>query len=395
VSHVLIVGASMGGLRTAEALRRTGFQGDITLLGEETEPPYNRPPLSKEFLQNPETKIHFNLNHETLQSSLLLGVKAITSNLRDSTVTCDNNETYSFDYLVAATGLRSRSLQFPNNPQGQRFSLRTMNDAEKLRAAIAPGKVVVILGAGFIGCEMAASLTKLGCKVHVIAPEAIPLALVLGDEFARVIQKNHENHGVIFHMGMSVTNLLGDSTVTGVELSDGSTLDTDIFIEAVGSLTNVEWLRDNDLDLSNGLLVDTGLHALTSKGALANVFAVGDIACFPYVERDLPARRIEHWNIPIEMAKRVAKDISYQESVDVADFDPQSAFRPLASFWSDQFDMHILSYGELHLANSSRLLEGDFDNEFIVGYYRDEELVGVAGLGMRGALNQYRTEISI
>lgn len=392
---MLIVGASMGGLRTAEALRRTGFEGTITLVGEETEYPYNRPPLSKEYLLNPETKIHFNLNSDTLNAEFLLGERARSSNLTEKTITTDKGVTHTFDYLVAATGLRSRSLTFDNNVQSNRFSLRTIRDTENLRAAISKNKKVVILGAGFIGCEMAATLTKLGCVVHIVAPESIPLALALGEDFARVIERHHEVQGVIFHMNSSVKDLIGESQIEGVILQDGHILECDILIEAVGSITNVEWLRDNDLDLTNGLLLDAGLHALTSKGSLSYVYGVGDIARFPYAKRDLPARRIEHWNIPIEMAKRVAKDICYQEGIQVEDFDPAVPFQPLASFWSDQFDLHILAYGELHLANSSRLLDGDYDNEFIVGYYRDDELVGVGGLGMRGALNKYRAEISI
>lgn len=385
----------MGGLRTAEALRRTGFEGSITLLGAETEYPYNRPPLSKEYLLNPDTKIHFNLNTESLKSDFILGTSAVSSDLKEQTVITDKGTTHSFDYLVAATGLSSRSLKFENNVEGNRFSLRTIRDTENLRRALAKNKKVVILGAGFIGCEMAASLTKLGCVVHVVAPESIPLALALGDDFARVIQRHHEAQGVTFHMNSSVKDLIGESQIEGVLLQDGRSIECDILIEAVGSITNVEWLSDNDLDLTNGLLLDSGLHALTSNGSLSNVFGVGDMARFPYAKRDLPARRIEHWNIPIEMAKRVAKDICFGEGIQVDDFDPNVPFQPLASFWSDQFDLHILAYGELHLAKSSRLLDGDYDNEFVVGYYRDDELVGVAGLGMRGVLNKYRAEISI
>ena len=385
----------MGGLRTAESLRRTGFEGEITLLGAESEFPYNRPPLSKEYLLNPETKIHFNLNHDTLQSEFVLGDAAVRANLKEQTVSTEQGKTFTFDYLVAATGLRSRSLKFENNLLTKRFSLRTMSDTEKLRTAISSGMKVAILGAGFIGCELAATLTKLGCSVHVIAPEAIPLALALGEDFARVIQRNHEAQGVTFHMNTSVKDLIGEDDIRGVLLGDGTTIDCDILIEAVGSMTNVEWLADNNLDLSNGLLLDHALHAVTPEGSLTHVYGVGDIARFPYAHRQLPARRIEHWNIPIEMAKRVAKDICFQEGLDVADYSPTEVFRPLASFWSDQFDMHILSYGELHLATSRKLLDGDFDGEFVVGYYRDDELVGVAGLGMRGVLNTYRAEISI
>lgn len=385
----------MGGLRTAEALRRTGFEGDITLLGDENEYPYNRPPLSKEYLLNPETKIHFNLNHETLQCRFALGEAALHSNLKEKTIKTNKNNVFSFDYLVAATGLRSRSLNFSNNIEKNRFSLRTIADTEKLRSSISKNSRVVILGAGFIGCEMAATLTKLGCKVDIVAPESIPLALALGDEFGRVIQKRHQAEGVTFHMNSSVKDLLGDDEIRGVQLSDDSILECDILIEAVGSIANVEWLSDNNLDLTNGLLVDTGLHAEVPEGTLSYVYGVGDIARFPYATRSLPPRRIEHWNIPIEMAKRVAKDICYQEGIEVADYNPNDAFRPLASFWSDQFDMHILSYGELHLAHSSKLLDGDFESEFVVGYYRDDELVGVAGLGMRGVLNSYRAEIAI
>ena len=399
MNRVLIVGASMGGLRTAESLRRSGFDGEITIVGAEKHLPYNRPPLSKALLAEDKEldSVAFKINTEELKADFILGNPAQSVDIENKEATLSSNEKLSYDFLVAATGLRSRKMDFQNLVESGRFSLRTYDDAKRIRSAVAPGKHVVILGAGFIGLELAATLRKLGCSVDVVAMETTPLAPIIGELFGKEIQKRHEAKGVHFHMNNSVKDLIGDSFVTGVILGDGKSLECDIFIEAVGSLPNTEWLEGSVLDKSNGVLTDKTLRAVNSDGrVIESFFAVGDIARFPYVNQQLPARRIEHWNIPIEGGKRVGREIANAANPgSVSDFNPTEQFNPLPSFWSDQYEMSILSYGEPKIADEVELIKGSLDGDFIFSYRRQGALVGAAGIGLRQELNKLRNEICL
>lgn len=389
----------MGGLRTAESLRRSGFTGEITLIGAEKHMPYNRPPLSKALLAEDKEldSVAFKINTEELKADFILGDPAQSVDIQNNEVVLSSNKKLSYNFLVAATGLRSRKMDFQNLVEFGRYSLRTYDDAKRIRSAVAPGKHVVILGAGFIGLELAATLKKLGCSVDVVAMEATPLAPIIGELFGKEIQIRHEVKGVRFHMNNSVKDLVGESFVTGVILGDGKSLECDIFIEAVGSLPNTEWLEGSGLDKSNGVLTDKTLRAVNIDGGLIeNFFVVGDIARFPYANQQLPARRIEHWNIPIEGGKRVGREIANAANAgSVNDFDPAEPFNPLPSFWSDQYEMSILSYGEPKIADEVELLEGSLDADFIFGYRRQGKLVGAAGIGLRRELNNLRNEICL
>ena len=395
----MIVGASMGGLRTAESLRRSGFDGEITIVGAEKHLPYNRPPLSKALLAEDKEldSVAFKINTEELKADFILGNPAQSVDIENKEATLSSNEKLSYDFLVAATGLRSRKMDFQNLVESGRFSLRTYDDAKRIRSSVATGKHVVILGAGFIGLELAATLRKLGCSVDVVAMETTPLAPIIGELFGKEIQKRHEAKGVHFHMNNSVKDLIGDSFVTGVILGDGKSLECDIFIEAVGSLPNTEWLEGSVLDKSNGVLTDKTLRAVNSDGkVIESFFAVGDIARFPYVNQQLPARRIEHWNIPIEGGKRVGREIANAANPgSVGDFNPTEQFNPLPSFWSDQYEMSILSYGEPKIADEIELIKGSLDTDFIFSYRRQGALVGATGIGLRQELNKLRNEICL
>ena len=395
----MIVGASMGGLRTAESLRRSGFTGEITLIGAEKHLPYNRPPLSKALLAEDKEldSVAFKINTDELKADFILGDPAQSVDMQNTEVVLSSNKKLSYNFLVAATGLRSRKIDFQNLVESGRFSLRTYDDAKRIRSAVAPGKHVVILGAGFIGLELAATLKKLGCSVDVVAMETTPLAPIIGELFGNEIQIRHEAKGVRFHMNNSVKDLIGESFVTGVILGDGKSLECDIFIEAVGSLPNTEWLEGSGLDKSNGVLTDKTLRAVNIDGGLIeNFFVVGDIARFPYANQQLPARRIEHWNIPIEGGKRVGREIANTANPgSVSDFNPAEHFNPLPSFWSDQYEMSILSYGEPKIADDVELLQGSLDANFIFSYRRQGKLVGAAGIGLRQELNKLRNEICL
>lgn len=396
--RTLIVGAGMGGLRTAESLRRYKYPGQIQILGDEWHMPYNRPPLSKELLAKDQdlTQVSFPIRHDDLNAEFSLGDSVQQLSLEQQSVTLQSGKKIEFDFLVAATGLRSRKLVFANNLQSGRFALRTFDDAKAIRQAVGSGKDVVILGTGFIGLEVAATLNGLGCRVKIVAMEDIPLGLTLGESFGKEIRRRHETKGIEFYLNNRVTDLVGDRTITHVKLVDGQTLACDIFIEAIGSEANVEWLEGNELDLSDGLLTDSSLRAVKNNGtSVSNVYAVGDIARYPNLRFELPPRRIEHWNIPLESSKRTAREIVHQILPgSIVGFESESGFDPMPTFWSDQFDISILSFGDLRLADENRLLEGSLDGEFAFGYYKNEALVAVAGVGMKSTIHSLRKEIA-
>ena len=392
---VVIVGASMGGLRVAEALRRFGYSGPITAIGEEKYAPYNRPPLSKEVLaaQVSHEAVAFPQRAATADVNWVLGTRVVTANLEHQTVIDSNGMVHPYSDLIIATGLRPRRLQLPNGELAGRHAVRTLDDAMALRADLRPGARVVIMGSGFIGCETAATAKKLGCEVTVVGPGSHPILRPLGVELAKEIQRRQEAQGVRFRMKSRVLDAVGSSRVEGVVLDDGSILPCDVLIEAIGSHENTEWLAGNDLDITAGVLTDNKLRAVRADGTVwANVFAIGDVARFPNPIFDTEARRVEHWNIPTETGKQVGQLIATKYT-DQAALPALLAteFRPIPSFWSDQFDVHLLAYGLLGLADEVRLLEGSIDADCVFGYYRAGQMVGVCGIGLRSVVQGYRS----
>ena len=394
---VVIVGASMGGLRAAEALRRFGYLGPITAIGDEPHAPYNRPPLSKEVLANEVSHeaVAFAQRPATADVNWVLGTRAESADLEHRTVTDSNGQVHPYSALIIATGLRPKRLQVSNSELAGRHAVRTLDDAIALRAALVPGARVVILGAGFIGCEVAATARKLGCEVTVVAPGVHPIVRPLGLELAREIQRRQEGEGVRFRMKTAITDLIGESAVTGVLLDSGEELACDVFIEAIGSDTNTEWLEGSSLDLSDGVLTDNAMRAVKTDGtACEDVFAIGDVARFANPMFDEVARRVEHWNIPTDTAKRVGQVLAAK--LGAAENWPavlEEKFAPTPSFWSDQFEMHILSFGLLGLANEVKLIHGEIENDCVFGYYRDGQMVGVCGIGMRSTVQGYRAQV--
>lgn len=384
---VVIVGASMGGLRAAEALRRFGYAGAIIAIGEEAWAPYNRPPLSKEVLAGDVVShetVAFPQRAATADVCWVLGKRVVSADLANNTVTTESGEIFEYSNLIVATGLRPKRAIYSNNLGVGRHVIRTLDDAMALRAQLRPGVRVVIAGAGFVGCETAATARKLGCEVTVVAPGTAPMLRPLGHQLAQELQRRQEAEGVKFMMKHTVADLVGKVQVTAVTLSDGSELPCDVFIEAIGSLPNIEWLEGNDLDLTDGMLCDSKLRGVKlSGGNWENVWGVGDVVRYPNRIFDEVARRVEHWNIPSECAKYVGNAIA--SGVAEADF------APVPSFWSDQFDVHILAFGLLALADNNKLVQGSIDGDCVYEYYRGNQLVGAAGIGLRSVVQGYRT----
>lgn len=403
---VVVVGASLGGLRAAEAIRAAGYRGELVVVGAEPHLPYNRPPLSKEALAAPDppdaAALAFRRRASMDDVRWLTGRTVVAAGLPSDAgdgpvrgwVELDDGQRLDADGLVAASGLRSRRLQLPG-PAGGRHALRTVDDAVALRAELRPGRRLVVIGAGFIGSEVAATARGLGCDVEVVAPEEVPMQHPLGDEVGAALRRRHEAHGVRFRLGRRPVAFEGEVRVSGVLLDDGSVVEADLVLEAVGSVPNVEWLTGTGVDLADGVLTDGWLRAVGEDGAVRPaVVVVGDLARYPNAAFGGVPRRVEHWSNPTDTARRAGPSlVAHLDGVDAAQRDPVP-FAPVPSFWSDQFDVHLQSFGSLDGVDEVRLLEGDLDGEFVAGYLRDGVLVGVAGVGLMTSLLGYRKQLA-
>lgn len=383
--HVVVVGASLGGLRVAEQLRSAGHAGPITVVGEERWLPYNRPPLSKEILadvgDDDPARLHGMLAFRRRSSiedvEFLLGRRAVASDLAGRTVTLDDGVVLGYDGLAIATGLRARRLSLPG-PRTGRHVVRTLEDAVGLRAAVLGRPSAVVIGAGFVGCETAASLHRLGLDVAVVFPESVAFERVLGVEVGGAIQRHLEADGIRFVSGAGVASYTGEDTVTGVELVDGTVLPAGLVVEAVGSICNTEWLDGNGLDLSDGVHCDNDLRVIGAD----HVVAVGDVARFPNPLFDDSSRRFEHWSMPTDTARRAAASL-------VADLSgtagPEHAFAPTPSFWSDLLDLRLQAYGSPTLGDTVEIEEGDLArlaDGAVVTYLREDRPVGTVAVNM-------------
>ncbi|ELP61459.1 NAD(P)/FAD-dependent oxidoreductase [Streptomyces turgidiscabies] len=376
--RVVVVGASMAGLRAAEQLRAAGWTGAVTVVGDEPHMPYNRPPLSKEVLAGRASfdSLAFTPKASTADVDWRLGTKAVAARLDERAVDLDDGSTLPYDGLVAATGMRPRRLRCPG-PRAGRHTVRTLADAQELREELTrPGVRVVVVGAGFIGCEVAATAVGLGvAEVTVVDPLPLPMVGPLGELLARALLRRHEERGVRFALGTSVAGFEGDDRVTGVVLGDGTVLPADVVVESVGSVANVEWLDGNGIDLGDGVLTDERLRV----GGRPEVVAVGDVARFPNARYDGVPRRVEHWSIPTDTAKHAAKSLTAHLAGRERELAP---FAPLPTFWSDQHDFRLQSFGAPVLGiDDVRVLDGDPAADVLVGYHSGDRLVGVVALG--------------
>ena len=397
--RVAIVGGSLAGLRAAEQLRATGHTGPITVLGAEPWLPYNRPPLSKEVLADPQgaeasalaERLLFRRRASIGDVEFRLGDAVVSADLTAGTLATASGRDVAYDGLVVATGLRPRRLTAPG-PNAGRHVLRTVGDCHGLRSGLLPGARVVVIGAGFIGCEVAATLRTLGHSVTVVEPAGPPMERVLGPELAAAVQRNHEAAGIRFVLGAGVVGFTGGDRVAAVALDSGETLPAEVVVEAVGSVCNTDWLTGNGLDLADGVLADN--HLLVD--GTARVVAVGDVARFPNPLVDDVPRRVEHWSMPTDTAKRAAATLVAQLAGETADPMP---FAPVPSFWSDQLDLRFQGFGSPALADEVRVEEGDPDHlaaGVLATYHRDGRHVGSLAVNLSPARQRdLRNEFSV
>lgn len=386
--HIAVVGGSLAGLRAAEQLRAHGHDGPLTVFSAEPHFAYNRPPLSKDALAQPDShsaadlaaRLAFRRRASVADVDFRLGARVGAADLGQRRLTLASGEALGYDAMVVATGLRPRRLTVPG-PDTGRHVLRTVADCQGLRAALRPGGTVVVVGGGFVGCEVAATLHSLGHPVTVVEPAGAPMQRVLGAELAAAVQRHHSAAGIEFVIGTGVVGFTGDAAVTGVTLASGQTLPAAVVVEAVGSICNVEWLDGQGLDLVDGVCTDNHLAVTGADG----VVAAGDIARFPNPRFDEVPRRVEHWSIPTDTAKRAAATLCRQLAGAPED---TTTFAPVPAFWSDQLDLRLQSYGSPALADDIRIEEGDPDNltaGVLALYHRGGRHVGTVAVNLSPA----------
>lgn len=397
---IIIVGAGLSALRTAEAIARTGSDHPIVVIGEEPWLPYDRPPLSKDALMKgiDHAELAYPLRSAVQRVMWQPGTRVVSADLERRTVVDDAGHAHDYAALVVATGVRARTLGLETGTASV-HRLRSLDDAARLRPQLRAASHVVIAGAGFVGCEVAATARQLGSKVTMVFPERVPLEISVGQALGADIGCRHQRRGVRLLAGRHIVSMDTALGSTSVTLDDGSALSCDVVVEAVGSVPTTDWLIGNDLDLGRGVHTDTALRALRADGhPWKDVFVVGDAARFPHPIFDGEPRPIEHWNLATDTGRRAGRMIALTLQGRAAEPELEDAaaeqFAPMPSFWSDQYEMHLLAYGVPALADEARLLEGVPGADCVHGYYRRGALVGVCGIGYRSVFQDYRRELS-
>jgi len=371
-----VVGASLAGLRSAEALRREGFDGRLVVIGDEDRLPYDRPPLSKQVLAGTWESEQVALRGaDELDAEWMLGRRAAALDVASRTLTLDNGEQLACDGVVIATGATPRTLGDTRELEGV-FTLRTLDDCLRLRAVLDKGPRVVVVGAGFIGSEVASTCRSRGLEVTVL--EALPVALdrALGPIVGTVVSRLHATHGVRLRLGTSVTALEGSRSVEAVRLSDGSVVSADVVVIGVGVAPNTSWLESSGLGLRNGVECDARCQAAPG------VVAAGDVARWRN-NRFGVDMRVEHWSNAVEQAEAAANTLLRGASA------PE--FAPVPYFWSDQYGAKIQCLGQTAGADEVVFVEGSPDSpKWVASYGLAGRLIGVVLFNRPGRLVHYR-----
>lgn len=389
MKSVAIVGTSLAGLRAAETFRREGFDGRIVAIGAERHLPYDRPPLSKELLRGdwePDQLVLRKQGVDDLDLDWRLDARAVALRTAASAganeVVLDDGERIAFDGLVIATGATPRRL--PNQPDlAGLFTLRTLDDALALRDLLDAHAKVVVIGAGFIGAEIAATCRMRGLDVTVL--EALPQPMVrgLGPELGAVLAGIHRDHGVDLRLGVQVDAIEDDGAgrVRGVRLGDGSVVEAGAVVVGIGVVPETAWLEGSGLTLDNGVVCDE--TCLAAPG----IVAAGDVARWPNRLFDGQMMRLEHWTNATEQGVHAARRLLGREE----------PFAPVPFVWSDQYDRKIQTVGvvsaeadvDVHVAHGS--LE---ERQFVALFGRGGRLLGALGFNRPRLVMQYRRMIA-
>ncbi|WP_426570030.1 NAD(P)/FAD-dependent oxidoreductase [Streptomyces canus] len=380
---VAVVGASLAGLSATRSLRKQGYDGRLVVVGDEPHRPYDRPPLSKEFLAGAlgEADLALEADDEDLRVEWLLGVRATGLDGADRAVRLADGRVVRADGIVIATGAAARTLPGSDGLAGVHV-LRTLDDARALRDELARGGRLVVIGGGFIGAEVASTAYTLGLDVTVVEAARTPLAGPLGAEMGAVVSALHADHGVRLLCGVGVKGVSGEHRVDAVLLEDGRSVPADIVVVGVGARPCVEWLEGSGVALDDG--VKCGADGRTS---LAGVVAVGDCANW-YDPRAGAHRRVEHWTGARERPDAAVTALLAGGAVEPA------APRP-PYFWSDQYGVKIQFVGHAAGADSVTVEEGAADDRDVLAVYRRAgRPVAVLGMNQPRLFTRWRKRLA-
>jgi len=372
---VVVIGAGLGGHRLVVALRTAGYDGPVTLVGDEAALPYDRPPLSKQVLASGATAPALGdaATYAELGVELRLGNAAIGLDCERSRVTLADGSELSYETLVIATGSRARTLRFLDEVGAH--TLRTESDALALRRSLAPGARLAVIGGGFVGCEVAASARSLGVDVTVIEALSSLLMRACGPEVGELVRAIHEQHGVIVRCGTSVLSARREGADITLGLSDGTELAVDCVVVGIGGAPDLGWLADTPLAIDDGIVCDP-----SGRTSVENVYAVGDVARWRH-PRLGTGPRCEHWTAAVEQAAVVAHNIATGDAR-VHDAAPY--------VWSDQFMTKLQLVGRPAAAERVDVLEWGEQGRPVVLFSRGEHLTGAVGIGAAAAVVRLR-----
>jgi NADPH-dependent 2,4-dienoyl-CoA reductase/sulfur reductase-like enzyme len=377
---IVIVGGSLAGLRAAQNLRRVGHEGRLVIVGAERHLPYDRPPLSKKMLTTDMDPAELALSppdtYAELDAEMVLGSPATALDLNERLVTV-GEDSIPFDDVIIATGAAARNISRADELEGV-HTLRTLDDALAIRAELVEGASVVVVGAGFIGSEVAAAASTRGCRTTVVEAAPAPLMRGLGAEMGMACGGLHAIHGVELRLGAGVAALHGSGRVEAVELTDGTRLDADVVVVGIGVTPNTDWLQGSGLTIDNGVVCDATLNA-----GVQGVWAIGDVVRAPNAWIGPDPVRVEHWTAATEQAMLVAGNV----------LDPTQAkpYDSVPFVWSDQYDDRIQIAGYPSADDDVQVLVGSIDDRsFVAGYHRDGRLSGVMALNSIKPFVQYR-----
>ncbi|MFD6064040.1 NAD(P)/FAD-dependent oxidoreductase [Rhodococcus wratislaviensis] len=382
---VVVVGAAAAGLAVVETLRREGFDGKLILVGEEEHAPYDRPPLSKQILSSAwevdRLPLRAQSEIDALALDLRLGVRATSLHVEDQHISLSDGSRVEYDTLVVCTGVRARRLPGDDGELDGVHVIRSIEDALSLKSRLSTGSRLVVVGAGFLGSEVAAVARELGAEVTMVEPTPVPLAQAVGEDVGRSLSRTHIAHGVDLRTGVTVSSLMRDGDrVTGVRLEDGTELVADNVLVGIGSIPNTEWLEGSGLTIADGLVCDE--YCLAGP----NVYSAGDVARWHNPLFGV-SMRIEHRTNASEQGMAVARNILAENPV---------PFAPVPYFWSDQYNIKIQAHGYLRGHDDCVVVEGSFEEGcFLVAYRKGDRLVGALSVGMMPkAIRPWRAAIA-
>ena len=367
---VSIVGASLAGYWAAETLRRDGFEGRISLIGDEPHAPYDRPPLSKNFLAGDLEDDRLPLTTAEkladLGLEMRLGCRATGLDVATRTLEVDG-VAEPYDGLLIATGARCRNLPGTAGLAGV-HTLRTRDDAEAIRDALANGaRRVVVVGAGFIGAEVASTAIGRGAEVTMVEALEAPFGRVLGVEMGAVMADVHRRHGVDLRTGVGVDEVLGDDRLAGVRLADGATLEADLLVVGIGVVPNTDWLEGSGLTLDDGVVCDETCLAAP------DVVAAGDVARWAN-PRYGEVMRVEHWDNAVQQGVHAARRLLQSD-------EEATPYAPVPWFWTDQYDRKVQLAGRPHTDDEVRVVAGSTaEHRFAAFYGRDGRFTAALGM---------------